>query len=520
MNRHGYRARFILLCAAALLLFSAAPTVAAAPASGKIVSAKNSMVVILPSDPGSLDPHDNVMQGKHQSTRQIYETLVVYDETGKLVPWLAEKWEYENDVTLVLHIRKGVKFHNGDTLKASDVMFTLKRSRADNTPAAMQVDQVDFDKSKVVDDYTLKLVTKAPYALQLPMLENPLCGIISERSYKESNKDFNKSPVGTGPYKVVEYRSGDSLKLVGFDQYWIPGQPYVKNVTIRYIGDASSRAMEAESGGSDIVYEISANDIDRIRANKDINLVSAMGANTSYLTFNQLMKPLDDIRVREAIWCAVDIPQAIKVAYGNYGQVGTGIVSPGIDGRHPDLKPFFPKQDLEKAKRLLKEAGYEKGFETEYACNASDQQRKDFGEVIQAQLAKIGIKVKINVMDSTKFASTLSTGAGYTSAYGYTASTGEAGRVLFRWLPDKSEYPIFSWKNQEYFDTISKALITVDRETRNKLYYKCQEMLMKNFVALPIWHKELNGACTPKVRGFRITPSYEHHLLQYVYFVK
>ncbi|GHV48344.1 hypothetical protein FACS1894204_12560 [Synergistales bacterium] len=164
MNQNVGKLYRVCLCLLVSLFSISVISLSATESSSEpIVSAKDSMVVIMPSDPGSLDPHDNVMQGKHQSTRQIYETLVVYDEAGKLVPWLAEKWEYEDDVTLVLHIRKGVKFHNGDELKASDVMFTLKRLRDDNTPAAMQVDQVDFDKSSVVDGYTLKVVTKAPY---------------------------------------------------------------------------------------------------------------------------------------------------------------------------------------------------------------------------------------------------------------------------------------------------------------------------------------------------------------------
>lgn len=508
----------LLLSAAGLLFFSVIPAYAAEATPDKIVSAKDSMVVVMPYDPGSLDPHSNIMQGATQTTRQIYETLFAFDENRTLSPWLAEKWEYENDVTLVVSLRKGVKFHNGDTLKASDVLFSLQRVRLDNTPGAALVSRLDFDKSKVIDDYTLKLVTTEPYALQLPMLESPLCAIINERSYKESNKDFNKAPVGTGPYKAVQFRPGDSLRLEAFDQYWIPGQPYVKTVTIRYIADSSSRAMEAESGGSDIVYEINANDIDRIRANPDINLVSGLGAITFSLTFNQRIKPFDDIRVRQAIWYALDIPQAVKVAYGNYGQLASGMLAPGIDGRHPDLAPFLPKHDIAKAKSLLKEAGYENGFETEYMCMDSDQQRKDLGELMQAQLAKVGIKLKIKVVDSTTFASTITSSS--ISAWGQTASTGEAGRVLFRWLPTMSEYPIFSWNNQEYFDTINKALATVDREARNKLYYKCQEMLMQNYVVLPYWHKELNAACTLKVRGFRLMPSYEHHLLQHVYFVK
>ena len=509
----------LLFIAVILSLLACGAVSSAAAAEGeKIVSSKDSMVVVMPSEPNSLDPHDNVAQNKHQTTRQIYETLVAYNEKGELVPWLAESWEYENDVTLVLHIRRGVYFHNGDELKARDVMFTLKRIRDDKTVAAMQVNRVDFGKSSVVDDYTMKLVTTAPYALQLPMLENPLCGIISERAFKESGGKFFAAPIGTGPYQVVKFNIGDSVILKAFDKYWIKGQPYVKNVTIRYIKEAASRAIEAESGGADIVYEISANDIERVRANPNIKLVSAMGANTSYLYMNQAVKPFDDVRVREAIWKVVDIKSAIKVAYGSFGKLADGVISPGIDGRHPDMSAFFPKQDIERAKALLAEAGYPNGFTTSISCNSSDQQRKDFCEVIQAQLAKVGIKVEIVVMDGTVWASSLAAGKGVMTIYGLTASTGEAGRVLFRWLPDTSEWPLTSWKNPEYYDLINKALITVKHEERNRLYYKCQEMLMTNFVVLPVWHKELNAACQPNVMGFRIMPSYEHHLLQYVYF--
>lgn len=483
-----------------------------------IVSSKDSMTVVVPADPGSLDPYDAVMQNKHQSMRQIYETLVVYDDDGKLIPWLAESWEYVDECTINFKIRKGVHFHNGDELKASDVVFTLNRLVKDNTVAAMQVNKVDFDKTVVTGDYTFTLVTKEPYAIQIAMLENPLCSIISERSYKESNGNFNEAPIGTGPYKVVKYNSGDSLVLEGFDDYWIKGQPYVKHVTLRYITDASSRVIEAESGGADIVYEITATNVDRVRDNKAINLVSAMGANTSYLYMNQAKKPFNDVRVREAIWLALDIDAAVDVAYGNFGERATGVISPGIDGRAPDLSSLFPKQDIEKAKKLLAEAGYADGFTTSISCNSSDQQRKDFCEVVQAQLKKVGVTVNIEVMDSTKWASSLAAGEGYMTIYGLTASTGEAGRVLFRFLPDTSEWPISSWESKDYYDLINKALATTDRDARNEMYYKCQEMLMENYVILPVWHKELNAACQLNVKGFRITPSYEQHYLQFVYF--
>lgn len=531
----NYTSRFlrngVLMLVCAVLLFSTAigSLAHASESQGEdelivkttptdIVSSKDSLVVVVAADPGSLDPHDNVQQQKHQSTRQIYETLVVYNDKGELIPWLAESWEYEDDTTLIMHIRKGVHFHNGDELKASDVLFTFERMRKDNTPAAMQVNKMDFEKCAIVDDYTLKVITYEPYALQLPMLENPLCGIISERSYNDSNGNFNTSPIGTGPYKVVKFTTGDSLTLEGFADYWIEGQPYVKHLTLRYINDSSSRAIEAESGGSDIVYEISANDVDRVRANPNINLVSAMGANTSYLFMNLNKEPLGDVKVREAIWYALDIPVAIEVAYGNFGKLADGVISPGIDGRHPDMSAFFPKQDVEKARLLLKEAGFENGFVTEISCNNSDQQRKDFCEVVQAQLAGVGITVNINVMDTASWATYLASGNGVMSIYGLTASTGEAGRTLFRWLPDTSEWPLSSWENEEYYATIRKALVTTDTAERNQLYYRCQEMLMENYIVYPVWHKELNAACKPDIAGFRITPSYEQHYLQFVYF--
>ena len=483
-----------------------------------IVSSKDSMIVVVPADPGSLDPHDNVTQNKHQSTRQIYETLVVYDDNGNLIPWLAESWEYEDDCTINFKIREGVKFHNGDELKASDVIFTLNRLVKDNTVAAMQVNKVDFSKTLATGDYTFTLVTYEPYAIQVAMLENPLCGIISERAYTESNGNFFEAPIGTGPYKVVEYNSGDSLVLEGFDDYWIEGQPYVKNLTLRYITDASARVIEAESGNADIVYEITATNVDRVRADENINLVSAMGANTSYLYINQAKEPFNNALVRQAVWYAVDIKQAVEVAYGSFGELATGIISPGIDGRHPDMSAYFPTRDIEKAKELLAEAGYPDGFETSISCNSSDQQRKDFCEVIQSQLSEVGINVRIDVMDSTTWSSSLAAGEGYMTIYGLTASTGEAGRTLFRWLPDTSEWPLTSWDSQEYYDLINKALVTTDRDARNELYYQCQEMLMENYVVLPVWHKELNAACQLNVKGFRITPSYEQHYLQFVYF--
>lgn len=484
-------------------------------------ASKDTLTVVVNSDPGTLDPHDNVNFAPHQIKRQIYETLVVRDESGELVPWLAESWEYEDDETIVFKIRQGVYFHNGDELKASDVLFSLKRAMDDNTTGAIQVNRIDFDRSEVVDDYTVKIVTDGPYAMQLAMLENPLISIISERAYTESGGDFFEAPIGTGPYKLVSYAAGDSVVLEANENYWREGEPKVPNVTFRIITDASSRAIEAESGGADIVYDISANDVERVSSNPNVNLVSMAGYNTSYLLFNQNSEPLSDIRVREAICLALDVPTAIDVAYGSFGELASGIVSPGVEGRHPDLSSYFPERNIERAKELLAEAGYADDLTLEIICENSNQQRMDFCEAAQAQAAEAGITLVPRFLDANDWSATTINGGTDISVYGTTASTGEAGRILMRYAPGVSEYGAVNWTGPEaeaYADMLDTALATIDADERNNMYYTLQEMLMENFVCYPIWHKEINAALQLDVQGFNLMPTYEQHYLQYVYF--
>ena len=485
---------------------------------GGIKSRKDSMIVVIQADPSSFDPAESVSNYRFQTLRQIYETLVIYDENGTLTPWLAESWNYENDRTIVLKIRKGVKFHSGDELKAGDVLFSLKRLVDDNTAGAMQVNRINFKKSEAVDDYTVKLVLDEPYAIQINQLENPLCGIISEKTYKANSGKIGAAANGTGPYKLVKYTPGDSTILQAFDGYWIKGQPYVKNVTLRYITDASSRAIEAESGGSDIVYDIAAADLNRLLANPKLVVYKKPGAKTEYLTFNQAIKPLDDARVRQAIWLALDRRSLVESTYGGVGDLSTSYVGPNISGRDPNLESYFPTQNVARAKQLLAEAGYANGFKTQIYSNNSDPQRMQFCEAFQAQMAPVGIDVELKFMDAVTWNTLATTGKTALNIYGLTASTGEAGRNLFRFLPGANEWAVFSWTNQEYNDLVNKALSTVDEKARNELYYKCQQMLMKNFILLPMCVKNSVAAGQPNVRGFWISPSYESHLLQYVYF--
>jgi len=479
---------------------------------------KDTLTVVIYADPGSLDPHDTTGVPHHQVTRQIFETLVIRGDDGKLQPCLAEEWEYEDDTTLLMKIRKGVLFHNGEELKASDVLFSLKRMREDNTTAAMQVTAIDFQKSTIIDDFTLRIATNEPSPMLLAQLENPMAAIISEKAYIENNGNFfDAGSIGTGPYRLVSYRSGDRVTLVGNEKYWIEGQPKIKNLVVKIITDGSSRAIEAESGGADLVYDISPNDVDRVDATDGMSMVRSIGTKTEFISLNASNKPLDDIRVRQAIFYALDLDQIATVAFGTYGLKATGIISPGVDGR-VDLTKTFVARDIRRAKGLLAEAGYPKGITLELTAPNTDQLRMDICEAAQAQLSEAGIQVKINYKEFNTWVSDMISGNATIGEYAFTASTGEAGRVLMRFMPEYSESKVFGWHDDEYIKVCKQALRTINDSERNKLFAQCQQMLMDAFIIYPVWHKEINAAAQDYVKGFKIETSYEQHYLQTVYF--
>ncbi|MGA2083225.1 MAG: ABC transporter substrate-binding protein [Holophaga sp.] len=488
---------------------------AAAPAS------KDTLRVVTNADPAHLDPNASDDQQHFQVTRQICETLFVYNDKYEIAPWLCEKYERPNPTTIILHIRKGVKFHNGDTLKASDVLFTFQRIVKDKLDGLTEIQKVDIGQCKVLDDYTLKLVTKGPAPTQIALLEGPDSAILSERAYKEANGNFLKGAcVGTGPYQLVSYTSGDQVVMKKFDGYWRKGEPHIANVIFRFITDTASRAIEAETGGADIVYYIGPKDVAAVNSTKGVKVVSDLGANTVYLLLNTQLKPLDNLKVRQAIWTGLDYRAAVIAAYGKtFGAVASGWVCPGIKGYDADvMAKFVPKRDPQKAKQLLAEAGYPNGVQVHIAVPASSQERRDMAEVFQAQLGEAGFDVKVDVLEDNNFSAQGFAGKFNMCIYGQTASDFEADRSLVQFLPGTVGFKLCAFGNQKFVDSVNKAVLTMDDKARADLYKQAINTMMENCVSLPLWHKALNAAVSDGVGGFKITRTYEHHYLQYVYF--
>lgn len=482
---------------------------------GGIVSSKDILIVGVPMDPANLDPNDKSVQMVQTVKKPMYETLFAKNnDTGEIEPNLAESWKYEDDKTVTINLRKGVKFHNGDEMKASDVIFSLNRASEVST-SAPAVTMIDFDKLEAIDDYTVKLVTKDIYVPQLAYLEWPLCAIYSQRQFEETNGDFSKGGFGTGAFKLKTYVSGDRVEYEANEDYWGEG-PYIKNLVMRIIPDAASRTMELETGGVDLIYDVLSTDLKRLDENPDTTVYKDLSLNTNYLFMRTDHKPFNDIRVRQAIAYAIDRDTAVQTAYGGAGVTAIGFCSPNVVDFNEDVVPY--ENDIEKAKQLLAEAGYPEGFKTTFHTDTGTE-RSALAEAIANQLGKIGIKCEIISMDPVAYQSMYARGEHNMILNGLTTTTGE-GDKAFRWFHSKQPVGInFSyWINEDYDKIIDEASRTLDADARKELYGEAQVMLKDACFMVPLLHMQLRSASTSGLVGFENNISFECHDLSTVYF--
>ena len=281
------------------------------------------------ADVTSMDPHQGKETPSVQVTNNIFDTLtIVNPETNEVEPQIAESWEQTDDKTYVFKIRQGIKFHDGSDLTAEDVKFSLER--AINSAAVSYV--VDFiDTIEVNDEYTVTITTDAPYAPTLRNLAVPFAAIVPKAVVEADEEGFKTNPVGSGPYKFVEWKQGDSVKLEAFDDYYA-GAPATKYLQMKVIPEAAQRTIALETGEIDLAYDIIANDKDKVADNADLQLLETPSLSCYYVTMNMKQKPFDDIRVREAINLAIDRQLLVDTIINGAGQVADAIIAPAVFG--------------------------------------------------------------------------------------------------------------------------------------------------------------------------------------------
>jgi peptide/nickel transport system substrate-binding protein len=443
----------------------------------------------------------------------IYETLVVYDfQMKEIVPRLAESYEQVDDLTYVFKIRQGVKFHDGTPLDANAVKKSFDRILTIQSPRQSQLDMVA--RVEVVDNYTVRFVLKYPTPNFLPNLTWGT-GVVSPTAVEKYGKDYGTaSAVGSGPFKFVEWVKGDHILLERNNDYW-GTKPYLDKVLIRIIPEASVRALELERGGIHAA-QLSPSDATRLKSSKNVNVLVGPAPRVIMLSINmnastQGTPALLDKRVRQAISYAINRQALVDTVEEGYAIVGVGIVSPALGAFwNPSLQVYPPTGDIAKAKALLAQAGYPNGFET--TLLNFFPWGLPVATVLQSQLDKIGIKLKINNMEFGAGATVMLVDRKYDIALHDWAGTGSPTPYgVMGAFYDPTQIGAWQWNLENVQDPIMTFLvqemaIQTDLAAQKGLSDAAQRRAIDEAWGIFLYYPNRIHAVTTTVQGYQLHP--------------
>ena len=476
-----------------------------------LAAAESVLRVALMSDISGLDPHKITDVYSGTVLRQIYNSLIQPDANMEFKGDLAESWENPDDLTWIFHLRRGVLFHNGEELTAHDVKFTFDRilDPATASPGVTHIREIE--KVEVVDKYTVKIVTKAPFA---PLLFNlgryEMC-VLNEKAVKEAGENYNKRPVGTGPFMLDVWRPGDRVEVKKFAQYF-EGEPKVDRIVFRGIPEDATRVIELESGGVDLCIDFPAQDFDRLQSEGKFTVYEKQSLPSNYYAFNVETTPFQDKRVRQAINYAVDVDVIIDSIYFGKAVKSRGPMSELVWGFDETLPEDPYPYDVEKAKTLLAEAGYPNGFKTKLYASTQSASRST-AELFQGFLAEIGVEAEVVSLEWGAYLSETRKGVDGMFTLGWSG-TGDADGAL-TYLYDSQNINSSNrarWNDPKFDEFLAEGRRTLNPEKRKAIYQEAQRHFNEEVPIVLMLSRKNLCASSPKVKGFEIYPNNVYRL--------
>ena len=432
----------------------------------------NELVVGIAQDlDDSLDPHKTVKAGTREVMFNVFEGLMKPTPDGDLTPAIAESYEVSEDrMTYTFHLREGVQFHNGETVTAEDVVYSIQRCAAATETGIVQVEAFSVIQGiETPDDKTVAITISEP--------SNEFISYMTTAILPADYDKQDTAPVGTGPFKFVSRTAQDSVVLEKFDGYWgTPAQ--LDKVTLKIIENADSLMMSLQSGAIDLCAHLTSTQVAQLGENFDVaegtmNLVQAL-----YL--NNAEKPFDDVRVRQALCYAVDKQEIIDLAFDGYGSPIGSSMYPAFGKYFDDSLTNYYTKDVEKAKALLAEAGYPGGFDMTITVPSNYKPHMDTAEVLVQQLAQIGVNAAIEPIEWESWVSDVYVGRQFQSTVvGVDASNMTARALLERFTSDYGKNFI-NYNNAEYDALFRQTLTAYDDAEQTALYKQMLANLTEN----------------------------------------
>ena len=494
--------------AAALLAFAA---LCAAPAF-----AAKDVVFAVASTFTTTDPYDANDTLSQAMAKSFYEGLYGFDKDMKMIPVLAESSDVSKDgLVYTIKLRKGIKFHDGTDFKADAVKVNLERVLDPaNKLKRFGLYNNNIAKIEAVDDYTARITLKTPFSPFINQLAHPSTVMISPAALKQwGSKDIAFHPVGTGPFKFVEWKQTDYLKVAKWENYWRKGYPKVDSITWKPVVDNNTRAAMMQTGEAHFTFPVSYEVVDVLKQKPELEVVAAPSIVLRYLSMNTQQKPFDNLKVRQAIAYAINKEALAKVAFNGFATPAEGVAPQGVEYA---IKMGAWPYDVAKAKQLLTEAGYPNGFETELWSAYNHTTAAKVSQFLQQQLQQIGIKTKITLLEAGQRVEKVESWPDPKTApvrlyyVGWSTSTGEADWAL-RPLLDGGSWPptLFNtayYRNPKFDAAIKNAQLATASEDKAKIYKEAQETAWNDSPWAPLVVEKLLSAHNRKLSGVYVIP--------------
>lgn len=475
-------------------------------------SSKNKdMVIAVNENFISMDPHNTGDTNSNSVQSAMLEGLLGFDRDGKIINVLATDYSVSEDaLEYTFKLRQDVKFHDGTPFNAEAVKVNIERIMNDE---GLRLNSRGFNqiaKVEILDDFQIKVVLKAPYSSMLTRFVS--AKMISPKMIKENSAEIAKKPVGTGPFKFVEWVQGDHLTVERNDEYWEKGDR-VKKITYKPVPENGSRVAMLKTGEASVIYPLPQQNINELKNNKDVVIDKVPSTIARYVSINTMKKPFNDLRVRQALNYAVSKDAFIKVVNSGFGLP--------LDSAIPSKTLYYSKQelykqDIDKAKELLKEAGYPDGFKAEIWGNTNSDTMKGM-QFIQQQLKEIGVDVEIKSMEEGTLSDEIygaqtpkdaKVQMWYVSWSSYASDVTNATRPLFHsdsFPPDGANTAYY--KNADVDKWMNTADATGDENEKAELYKNVQSTIYKDAPWIFLGVDEILAGKRSNVEGVNIDPT-------------
>jgi len=472
------------------------------------------ITVAYDADPVSLDPHEQLSGGTMQLSHMVFDPLVRFSQKMEFEPRLAESWKRVDNETMHFSLRKGVKFHSGNEFTADDVVWTFKRLKSSPDFKGIFAPLVSLTK---VDDYTVEIKTDGTYPLVenvatyiFPMDSKFYSGKTSDGQdkaelVKHGNSYASTNLSGTGPFVITSREQGVKVEFERFDGYWDKSSPgNVDTLTLVPIKEDATRVAALLSGDVDMIAPVAPNDYKRIENTKEVDLYTMPGTRIITFQMNQNSNPaLKDARVRQAIVYAINNEGITKKVMKGAATAAAQQSPVGYAGYNDDLKPRY---DLAKAKQLMKEAGYEKGFNLSMMAPNNRYVNDDkIAQATAAMLSKIGIKVDLKTMPKAQYWPEFDKCAADMLMIGWHPDTEDSANfteflaMICNADTGKGQYNCGHYGNAEVDKLVNASNKETDLSKRSVMLKKVEEILYNEAAFVPLHWQDPSWAAKGNV---------------------